>query len=84
MGVTKESALGSSALYASRSWGRKCRGPPRNMTFPRIGRPQARPAMVCVATAVKIDAARSSWAAPWLMSGWMSDLANTPQRDAIG
>ncbi len=40
--------------------------------------------MVWVATALKMEAARSSWAAPWLMRGWMSDLAKTPQRDAIG
>ncbi len=31
----------------------ECRGPPRNMTVPRIERPHARPAMVWVATALE-------------------------------
>ena len=54
------------------------------MTVPWIGRPDARPAMVWVATAVKMEAARSGLAAPSLISGCRSVLANTPQRDAIG
>ncbi len=52
--------------------------------LPRIGCPHARPAIVCVATAWKTDAARSVCSAPWFSSGWTSDLAKTPQRDAIG
>ena len=62
----------------------KNNGPPRNTTVPWIGRPEARPAIVWVATAVKIEAARSGLAAPSLMSGCKSVFANTPQRDAIG
>ena len=59
-------------------------GPPRKTTLPWIGLPEARPAIVCVATAVKIEAAKSGFAAPSLMSGCKSDFANTPQREAIG
>ncbi len=62
---------------------RKCRGPPRKATCPRIGLPQARPEMVWMTTAWKIETARSSRVAPSLISGWMSDFAKTPQRAAI-
>lgn len=75
---------GERAVERSRSSDMKNSGPPRKMTVPWIGRPEARPAMVCVATAVKIDAARSGLAAPSLISGCRSVFANTPQRDAIG
>ena len=40
--------------------------------------------MVCVTMLWKMDAARSAGAAPSLSSGWMSVLAKTPQRLAIG
>lgn len=33
---------------------------------------------------LEIEAARSSFVAPSLMSGWISVFANTPQRAAIG
>ena len=52
--------------------------------MPRIGCPHARPAIVWVATAWKTDAAMSSCAAPSLISGCTSVLANTPQREAMG
>jgi len=52
--------------------------------FPLIGRPQASPAIVWVATAWKTEAARSVCSAPWLSSGCTSDFANTPHRDAMG
>ena len=71
-------------IKAFRSSGKKCSGPPRNATFPRIGLPQARPLMGWFTTAWKIEAARSSRVAPSLISGWISDFANTPQRAAIG
>ena len=35
-------------------------------------------------TAWKMDAATSSLRPPWLRMGWMSLLANTPQREAMG
>ena len=70
VGTMNSSTLPSSARWnASRSSDMKNSGPPRKMTVPWIGRPDARPAMVCVATAVKMDAARSGLAAPSLMSG---------------
>ena len=85
VGTMNSSTLPASARWnASRSSDMKNSGPPRKMTVPWIGRPEARPAMVCVATAVKIDAARSGLAAPSLISGCRSVFANTPQRDAIG
>ena len=84
-GVMYSSTFSPSArTKAARSSGRKCSGPPRKITLPRIGCPQARPATVWVATAWKTEAAISEWAAPWFSSGWTSDFANTPQRDAIG
>ena len=48
-----------------------------------MGLPQARPLMVWLTTAWKIEAARSSFVAPSLIRGWISDLAKTPQRAAI-
>ena len=51
------------------SSGRKCKGPPKKATFPRMGLPQARPLMVWFTTAWKIEAARSSLVAPSLISG---------------
>ncbi len=85
VGTMNSSTLPSSARWnASRSSDMKNSGPPRKMTVPWIGRPDARPAMVWVATAVKMEAARSGLAAPSLISGCRSVLANTPQRDAIG
>ena len=39
-----------------RSSERKCRGPPRKATCPRIGLPQARPLMVWLTTAWKMEA----------------------------
>ena len=38
-------------MNAALSCGRKCSGPPRNATWPRIGLPQARPEMVWLTTA---------------------------------
>ena len=67
----------------SRSWGKKVSGPPRYTTFPAISRPWARPAMVCPATASNMLRATSSLRAPWFSRGCMSDLANTPQREAM-
>ena len=49
-----------------------------------MGRPHARPEMVCVTTDWKIDAAMSSLRAPSFKSGCTSVFANTPQREAIG
>ena len=46
--------------------------------------PQARPEMVWFTTAWKIEADRSGLVAPSLISGWISVLAKTPQRAAIG
>ena len=63
---------------------RYCKGPPRNATLPRMGRPHARPEMVCVTTAWKMEAAMSSLRAPSLSSGCTSVFANTPQRLAMG
>ena len=68
----------------SRSSERKWSGPPKKATFPLIGFPQARPDMVWLTTAWKIDAARSSFVAPSLISGCMSDFAKTPHLAAIG
>ena len=42
--------------------------------MPRIGLPQARPLMVWLTTAWKMEADRSSLVAPSLMRGWISDL----------
>ena len=67
-----------------RSSGRYCSGPPRKATLPRMGRPHARPEMVCVTTDWNMDAAMSSLRAPSFSSGWTSVLANTPQRLAMG
>ena len=53
-------------------------------TLPRIGLPHARPLMVWLTTAWKMEADRSSLVAPSLMRGWISVLAKTPQRAAIG
>ena len=50
---------------------------------PRMGFPHASPLMVWFTTAWKMDAARSSFDAPSLMRGWISDFANTPHRAAI-
>ena len=63
---------------------KKWSGPPKNATWPRIGLPQARPLIVWFTTAWKIEAERSSLVAPSLIRGWMSVLAKTPQRAAIG
>ncbi len=71
-------------IKACRSSVRKCSGPPRNATLPRIGLPHARPLIVWFTTAWNIDADRSSFVAPSLIRGCISDLANTPQRAAIG
>ncbi len=71
-------------MNALRSSGRKWSGPPKKATFPRMGLPQARPEMVWLTTAWKMEAERSSFVAPSLMRGWMSVLANTPQRAAMG
>ena len=49
-----------------------------------MGWPHARPETVWLATAWKMEAAMSAGLAPSLSSGWTSDLAKTPQRDAIG
>ena len=49
-------------------------GPPRKATWPRIGLPQARPLMVWLTTAWKMEAERSSLVAPSLIRGWISDL----------
>ena len=70
-------------IKASLSSDKKNKGPPRKATCPRIGLPQARPEIVWLTTAWKIEAERSSLVAPSLISGWISDLANTPQRAAI-
>ena len=51
--------------------------------MPRMGRPHARPEMVWVTTAWKMEAATSSGRAPSLSSGCTSVLAKTPQRLAI-
>ena len=51
-------------MNAALSWGRKCSGPPKNATWPRMGLPQARPEMVWLTTAWKIEAARSAFVAP--------------------
>ena len=63
---------------------KKCRGPPKNATLPRIGLPHARPLIVWFTTAWNIDAERSSLVAPSLIRGWISVLANTPHLAAIG
>ena len=60
--------------------GLKVSGPPSKMTGGWMSRPCARPPSVCLATAWNVESAMSSLAAPWLMSGWMSVFANTPQR----
>ena len=63
---------------------RKCSGPPRKATCPRIGLPHASPLIVWFTTAWNIEADKSSRVAPSLMSGWISVFANTPHRAAIG
>ncbi len=63
---------------------RKCSGPPKKATLPRIGFPQASPLIVWFTTAWKIDAAISLFLAPSLIRGWISVFANTPHLDAIG
>ena len=63
---------------------KKCRGPPKNATCPRIGFPQARPLIVWLTTAWKMEADKSSLVAPSLIRGWISVLANTPHLAAIG
>ena len=62
----------------------KCRGPPKKATCPRMGLPQAKPLMVWFTTAWNIEAARSCLVAPSLIKGWISDLAKTPHRAAMG
>ena len=59
-------------------------GPPKKATLPVILCPQASPLIVWLTTAWKMEAARFSIGAPSLISGWISVLANTPQRAAIG
>ena len=84
-GVLKDFALSFKVSSNWRlSWGKKCKGPPRNTILPFIGLPCARPLIVWVTTAWRIDAAISSRAAPSFKSGWTSDFAKTPQRAAIG
>lgn len=51
--------VGQGALVGPAQFGRKWRGPPRKIRLPRIGCPQASPAMVWVATAWNTEAARS-------------------------
>ena len=71
-------------IKAALSSERNVRGPPKNTTFPLMGLPQARPLMVWFTTAWKMEAAKSGLVAPSLIRGWISLLANTPQRAAIG
>ena len=68
------------SLRPSKKW----RGPPKNVTFPLIGLPQASPLIVWFTTAWNIDAAISSDLAPSLIKGCTSVLAKTPHLDAIG
>ena len=63
---------------------RKCSGPPRKTIFPFSSRPWVRPATVWSTTAWKMEAATSSFRPPWFRMGWMSLLANTPHREAMG
>lgn len=51
---------------------------------PLMGRPQARPVMVWKTMDWKTDAATFSLLAPSLSRAWMSVLAKTPQRAAMG
>ena len=51
---------------------------------PLSSRPWVSPATVWSTTAWKMEAATSSFRPPWLRMGWMSVLANTPQREAMG
>ena len=48
-----------------------------------ISLPCDKPDIVWFTTALNIPAAISSFLTPWFNRGWTSDLANTPQRDAI-
>ena len=59
-------------------------GPPRKTMVPFSSRPWVRPATVWSTTAWKMEAATSSFRPPWLRMGWMSLLANTPHREAMG
>ena len=63
---------------------RKESGPPRKTIFPRIGRPQARPEIVCSATASKTLRAASERGTPLFKSATRSVFAKTPHREAIG
>ena len=82
--IISSSAMDRVFWKRSRRAGMKVRGPPRKATFPRIGRPQARPEIVWLTTDWKTEAAISSWAAPSFKRVWISVLAKTPQREAMG
>ena len=60
--------------------GLKVSGPPSNATGLSISSPCASPPIVCFAIAWNAESARSSFAAPWFKSGWISVFAYTPQR----
>ncbi len=81
---TFSGASRSVSMNSRRVSGRKCSGPPRKATVPRMGLPQASPPMVWFTTAWRMLAAMSSRRAPSLMSGCTSVFANTPQRAAMG
>ena len=82
--IISSSAMDRVSWKRSRRAGMKVRGPPRKATFPRIGRPQARPEIVWLTTDWKTEAAISSWVAPSFKRVWISVLAKTPQREAMG
>ena len=84
-GATISSSFNSRVVTKRwRSWSKKCSGPPKKATLPRMGLPQARPEIVWLTTAWKMLAAMSSRRAPSLMRGCTSVLAKTPQRAAMG
>ena len=62
------------------SVGLKVSGPPSKMMGAVSSSPWDRPPMVCLAMAWKVESAISARSAPWISRGWMSVLANTPQR----
>ena len=69
---------------AARSAGRKVSGPPVHSTGFTNSAPRARVVIVCMATAWKMLAEMSARGRRRLTRFWMSVLAKTPQRDAMG
>ena len=71
-------------MKACRREGRKVRGPPVHRTGGMMSAPCASVVMVCIATALNIEAAMSDVGRRRDTRFWTSVLANTPHREAMG